>query len=503
MPSTSKVPSRLAAPGSRQLRLLVAGLVAAGIASVLSWASLRRLEASAERTLVVSEMQSTLERIRAAVLQTSINSRGFAITGDTAQLRAAVVLADSLPLLVEELRIQSRSITEPREIQTLAGALDSASARVHYLEALGADGAAAARALVSSGSGTRIRNDALRELTSLDSTARAYANEVATASNRNRLAVRIWLPVAAVLGLVVAVLALNLLRVQVEARRKDLTRYRAIFDNTFQFIGLLDLDGRLIEANKTAVSFAGVKDEDVIGRLFWDTPWFSYSPEVQAQLQAAFRSAVRGQFVRYAVDVVGAEGRVLTIDFSLKPVLSADGTVEYVVPEGRDITEHQAAEARAAVLQQQLTALLEHSPTYIALFDLEGRYLVASASVARLFGIPSRELIGKSVEEVRPAATAAIFRARVRQLDAAGAPIEVEDTIGSGESALRYRSVLFPVLDAAGRRFATGNISVDVTETYRALQRVEKTLEERETLLREVHHRVKNNLQVVSSILSL
>jgi PAS domain S-box-containing protein len=131
-------------------------------------------------------------------------------------------------------------------------------------------------------------------------------------------------------------------------------RFRAIFDQTFQFIGLLDVDGRLLEANRTALEFAGVQSGDVIGKLFWDTPWWSHSPALQEQLRNAIRAAARGEVVRFEATHPDREGRTSHIDFSLKPVYDARGAVVLLIPEGRDITNRVVAEEARQKLEQQL-----------------------------------------------------------------------------------------------------------------------------------------------------
>ncbi|HAA27041.1 MAG TPA: hybrid sensor histidine kinase/response regulator, partial [Cyanobacteria bacterium UBA8553] len=112
-------------------------------------------------------------------------------------------------------------------------------------------------------------------------------------------------------------------------------RFRAIFDQTFQFIGLLKPDGTLLEANQTALDFGGISHADIIGRPFWEARWWTISPETQNQLKDAIRQAAAGEFVRYEVDVLGAGDTVATIDFSLKPVKDETGNVILLIPEGR------------------------------------------------------------------------------------------------------------------------------------------------------------------------
>jgi PAS domain S-box-containing protein len=121
-------------------------------------------------------------------------------------------------------------------------------------------------------------------------------------------------------------------------------RFRAVFDSGFQFQSLLDLEGRLLEANRTSLEFGGVTLDDVRGRHFWETPWWSGDPARQARLQLACVKAAQGETVLYQEDVQGAGERRALIDFSLKPIQDAEGRVRQILAEGRDITERKRAE---------------------------------------------------------------------------------------------------------------------------------------------------------------
>jgi two-component system cell cycle sensor histidine kinase/response regulator CckA len=131
-------------------------------------------------------------------------------------------------------------------------------------------------------------------------------------------------------------------------------RFRGIFDQTLQFIGLIGTDGRVIEANRTALEFAGIQAEDVIGKLFWETPWWSHSPELQDRLRQAVRDAAAGHMVRFEAEHPRPDGGVAYVDFSLKPLLNERGDVSLLIPEGRDITERRLSED---ALQRRVTEL--------------------------------------------------------------------------------------------------------------------------------------------------
>ncbi|HEY9646744.1 MAG TPA: PAS domain-containing protein, partial [Chroococcidiopsis sp.] len=121
-------------------------------------------------------------------------------------------------------------------------------------------------------------------------------------------------------------------------------RFQAIFNNTFQFTGLLTPDGTLIEANQAALSFSGLSREQVVNRPFWQVDWWAISPQTQAQLQEAIAQAAQGEFVRYEVEVWGVNQQAIWLDFSIRPIQDPDGQVILLIPEGRDITALKQAQ---------------------------------------------------------------------------------------------------------------------------------------------------------------
>lgn len=136
------------------------------------------------------------------------------------------------------------------------------------------------------------------------------------------------------------------IRAELNQRQQSEEKFRAIFEQTFQLVVLMALDGTVIEANQTALDFAGLTLADVAGKPLWSTPWWRISAATQERLRQAISQAARGEFVRYEVDILGAEERVATIDFSLKPVTDERDRVMMLLSEGRDITEKKQLEAQ-------------------------------------------------------------------------------------------------------------------------------------------------------------
>ena len=138
-------------------------------------------------------------------------------------------------------------------------------------------------------------------------------------------------------------------------------RFRAIFNSTFQFIGLLSPDGTLLEANQAALDFAGVDQKDVVGKPFWDAIWWSNSKKAQHALRAAVQKAARGELVRYETEHISANGKTIMVDFSLKPVKDDKGETVLIIPEGRDITARRQAEEAARQHQRESAHLMRLS----------------------------------------------------------------------------------------------------------------------------------------------
>jgi PAS domain S-box-containing protein len=139
-----------------------------------------------------------------------------------------------------------------------------------------------------------------------------------------------------------------------EALRESEIKIRAIFDQTFQFIGLMNIDGVLIEANRTALEFSGIDSSSVLNKPFWQGPWWTHSPELQEKLRQSVEKAARGEFIRFEATHVAKDGMLHYVDFSLKPVKDETGKVIFLIPEGRDITERRKAEEELNIYREKM-----------------------------------------------------------------------------------------------------------------------------------------------------
>ena len=212
-----------------------------------------------------------------------------------------------------------------------------------------------------------------------------------------------------------------------EALRESERQFRAIFNQTFQFIWLLAPDGTVLEANQTALEFGGLNRMEVIGTRFWQARLWSIVPNTQEQLQQAIEQASQGNFVRYSVDVIGIENKIITIDFSLKPVRDETGKVVLLIPEGRDITQRKRAEAELKQLNRELESrverrnaalvksekkfrsLFESAPDFIYILNTQGIVERVNSVIIQQSGYSESELIGHYLGEFFTSDSAEIY----------------------------------------------------------------------------------------------
>jgi PAS domain S-box-containing protein len=285
-----------------------------------------------------------------------------------------------------------------------------------------------------------------------------------------------------------------------EALRQSDRRFRAIFNTMFQFIGLLTPERILLEANQTALEFAGLTHDDVINQPFWEARWWTISSETQAQLKAAIAQSATGQFIRYEVDVLGVGDTVATIDFSLKPIWDETGKVVLLIPEGRDISDRKQIEQ-----QLELQAIIvKNMAEGICLVRVADEAIVyANPKFEQMFGYDANELTGKHVSVLNYGdENKETTRALMQKIMAHGeATYEVQNVRKNGTCF--WCGATTSVFEHPEHGTVLVAVQQDITKQKRANDLLKASLEEKEVLLKEIHHRVKNNLGIIDGLLQM
>jgi PAS domain S-box-containing protein len=118
---------------------------------------------------------------------------------------------------------------------------------------------------------------------------------------------------------------------------------RAIFETSHLYQGLLDLHGVLLHANRTALAGIRAEATEVIGKPFWDTPWFSGTEGMGEAVRDAFNAVMRGEDIQTEMLLHLPIGDRY-FDFAMRPLRDRHGAIIGAVPEAVDITERRQGE---------------------------------------------------------------------------------------------------------------------------------------------------------------
>jgi PAS domain S-box-containing protein len=134
-------------------------------------------------------------------------------------------------------------------------------------------------------------------------------------------------------------------------------KFRAIFNQTFQVVGLLRPDGTVLEINQTALDYFQINYLDSLNKPLWDLRR-NTSEANRVILKKAVGQAAGGQLVRFELQIRFEQKTTRTMDFSIKPVFTPEGLAPLLIIEGRDITERKQIELalKESEAQQRLLA---------------------------------------------------------------------------------------------------------------------------------------------------
>jgi PAS domain S-box-containing protein len=131
-------------------------------------------------------------------------------------------------------------------------------------------------------------------------------------------------------------------------------KFRAVFEQTTVFAGIMNLDGTLIDANRLSLEVCGYKAEDVLGKQFWESPWWRNHKEAQDKIRAATSKAAEGVPYQEILLYSFADGSERIVDLALFPIRDQDGKVLFLHPTGIDITDRKRVEAELRSSREDL-----------------------------------------------------------------------------------------------------------------------------------------------------
>ncbi len=298
------------------------------------------------------------------------------------------------------------------------------------------------------------------------------------------------------------------------ARRKvqqHEAKMRALFESSDHLFWTVDPDVKLTSYNHGYAA--------MIKRLYGVDPEINTDPKrprkhfadesYHAFWEAKYKEAFTGRTMRFETERTDVDGERVCNEIFLSPVFGPDGQVIEVFGVGHEITEQKEAEDTVRDQAARLQAIFDSSANMM-IWTLDKELMITSCNAH--FRMSVERDFGLQVKIGDPFVVNALRRATGKQFNTLlgryhdalkGKPQQFEaELIDRNGRSIWVESFISPiVVDGSVQELSC--LTYEITDRKQAQIELLASLHEKEVLLKEVHHRVKNNLQIVSSIFSL
>ncbi|MFB6344252.1 MAG: PAS domain S-box protein [bacterium] len=264
-----------------------------------------------------------------------------------------------------------------------------------------------------------------------------------------------------------------------------------------------------LSVNQQLLDILGAQDQDHLlqnlNNVFTDETYEVFMDEMVKFFQEGETS------YRNEVTVQTVDGSPRTVLFSLNQPDVPGESWSWVFVTYRDITERKRMQRELAKNEERFRQLAENINSIFWIEDItSGENLYISPAVEEVTGQPRRKFVRdpdafldiihpEDKERVRDA----IETSREHDFQSPG-EYEIEYRIKRPDGEVRWlHDRAYPVHDEQGNVYRVAGIAEDITDRKQMEKRLQRSVEEKETLLQEIHHRVKNNMQIISSLLRL
>jgi len=281
--------------------------------------------------------------------------------------------------------------------------------------------------------------------------------------------------------------------------RESEEKYRKLAESVPAAIFIYS-DNKFIFGNEYSSNITGYSVKELLGKNFWEL----VHPDFRDLAIERGKARLEGREApgRYELKIIDKQGNQKWLDYNGTNI-NFQGKPA-VLGIAYDITELKRTQQALIDSELKYRTLIENMSEVILYVDNSDRIIFANDNAIKMFGYNKSELIGQIAGEILVDPEYRDYikdRIKLRRHGFTDR-YEAQMKTKTGESIWVEISSA-PLKDADGKIIGSIGIHSDITDRKKYENTIETSLKQKDLLLKEIHHRVKNNLQIISSLIKL
>ncbi len=281
--------------------------------------------------------------------------------------------------------------------------------------------------------------------------------------------------------------------------RESEDKYRSLTESVPAAIFIYS-DNKFIYGNEYSAKITGYNVKEMIGKNFWEI----VHPDYRDIAKQRGASRLKGEDVqqRYELKILDKKGNEKWLDYCGTPI-NFQGKPA-VLGIAYDITELKRTQQALIDSELKYRTLIENMSEVILYVDNDDRIIFVNDNAYDMFGYTKKELIGFVANELLVEEEYRDFIKERNKLRRHGFADKYEVKMRKKTGEIMWVEISgAPLKDTNGNIIGSIGIHSDITDRKKYENTIENSLKQKEMLLKEIHHRVKNNLQIISSLIKL
>lgn len=260
-------------------------------------------------------------------------------------------------------------------------------------------------------------------------------------------------------------------------------------------------NGTFLYTNPKFEEIFGYENDELIGLNIYDIVHPDYTTIVSNNIRMRLEEGAGD--IQYTFKGVKKNGSIIDVEVRGTKMIYNEKLA--IIGSLNDITESKKAEEELGRSQQRLKFHIQKTPLGVIEWDLDFKVVDWNESAEKIFGYAKNEVIGKKADELilPDFVQKQVYEVWNKLLSQTGGTRLTNTNITKSGNEILCEWYNTPLIDYNGKVIGVASLVEDITERKMGEENLKKSLKEKELLLQEIHHRVKNNLQIIVSLLKL